>query len=174
MCTTCCLMIIHPYARPWFAYVKEQRQSCQTDGQTEWFLYSPLTFVDGGINIFLSPIKGTTQCYASLHSNTHEYLWSQDVTMQVKSGYMWGRLYITQTSNSKKTCCGFDPFIKFYLRCKKSGRLSAKFAGTIDSKNSMFKCLVNTCISEWIKACDFKFSYHSKYFFLEAISELSM
>ena len=27
---TTCLMVIHPYAKIWYAYVKEQRRSCQT------------------------------------------------------------------------------------------------------------------------------------------------
>ena len=30
MYTTCCLMMIHPYAKSWHAYIKEQRQSCPT------------------------------------------------------------------------------------------------------------------------------------------------
>ena len=30
MYTTCCLMVILPYAKIWYAYIKEQRRSCQT------------------------------------------------------------------------------------------------------------------------------------------------
>ena len=58
----------------------------------------------------------------------------------------------------------------FVIKEKWMGALDSKFAGTADSKHSMFKCLVNTCIGESIRAC-YTFSYHSKYLFLEAISK---
>ena len=45
---------------------------------------------------FSAPIKDRAQCYASLHSNFHKYLWSHDAG---KVWYTCKEDNITQTTN---------------------------------------------------------------------------
>ena len=52
-----------------------------------------------------------SQCYASLHSNLHEYLWIHD------TGKAWHRVDFI-FSILLSLLHGFDPYITFYLCCK--------------------------------------------------------
>ena len=86
---------------------------------------------------FLCPIKGRAQCFASMHSDFHEHLWSHDAGKAcLREGYITWKLPITNTCACVESphylawfvVCfpivirtllqNFDHYITFYLCCK--------------------------------------------------------
>ena len=71
------------------------------------------------INVFSAPIKGRAQCYASLHSNFHEHLWSHDAGKVLCWIFTWfGMICLFSKCNKSSTIRLRSWYTTFYLRCK--------------------------------------------------------